>query len=131
FVDARFLKRGLRQTPLTPPKIAFAIEQAIAEQASRGDFRKRALVEFVLLDDENLFDQVGMTDEKAFLPESERKVNEVTVLVRATGEQVEAVLAEFKRDADERLSSRAWRAICGWRHFVRRVTVSRRASFLP
>src|SRR5579864_1911172 len=93
FVDARFLKRGLRQTPLTPPEISFAIEQAVAEQAAGGDFRERALVKFVLLDDENLFDQVGLIDEKASLSESEGKTNQVAIIARASGEKIEAVLA--------------------------------------
>src|SRR5579864_1517177 len=111
FVDARFLKRGLRQTPLTPPEISFAIEQAIAEQAAGGDFRESALVEFVLLDHENLFDQVRMTDEKTGLSERERKINQVTIFARASGEKIEALLAKFKSDADERLSSRTRRTI--------------------
>jgi len=111
FVDARFLKRRLREAPLTPPEVAFAIEQTIAEQAAGGHFGKRALVEFVLLDNENLFDQVGMTDEKARLPKSEGKTNKVAILPRATGEQIEAVLAQFESDADERLSAWTWRTI--------------------
>ncbi|HVA18443.1 MAG TPA: hypothetical protein VMV59_12100, partial [Candidatus Dormibacteraeota bacterium] len=108
FVDARLLKRGLRETTLTPPEISFAIEQAVAEQTAGGDFRERAFVKFMLLDDENLFDQVGMIDEQAGLPESEWKINEVAIIARATGEKIEAVLAKFKSDADERLSARTW-----------------------
>lgn len=63
-------------------------------------------MKFVLLDNENLFDQVRMIDEKAGLSESEGKANQVAIFTRTTGEQIEAVLAKFKSDADERLSAR-------------------------
>jgi hypothetical protein len=84
-------------------------------------------VKFVLLDDENLFDQVRMIDEKARLSKSERETNQVAIFARTTGEQIEAVLAKFKSDADERLSARTWWTICGCGHFV----AFQNTTFLP
>src|SRR5487761_622931 len=76
-----------------------------------------ALVKFVLLDDEDLLDQIGMIEKQAALAEMTRELNDVAVFAGGTGEKVEAVLAKLESDAEKRLSTRAWRAICGGRHF--------------
>jgi len=75
------MKGGLRQAALAAPKIAFADEQTLTEQALGDVFGQFAFVEFGLLNDANLFDVIRMVQENTVLIEY-RNANDVAILAR-------------------------------------------------
>src|SRR5260370_267767 len=61
-IDARAVKRRLRQAPLPQPEISFACQQTVAEQLFVLT-QNSSLDEFAVVRHEHLFDVVGMADE--------------------------------------------------------------------
>ena len=71
--DAAAVEGRLHQAPLPQPEVAFAGEQAVAED-ERVEPQGEVLDEVVVLRDEDFFDEVGMADQvDAAMAEAERE----------------------------------------------------------
>jgi hypothetical protein len=93
------MERGLRQAPLPAPEIAFADQQALAEQALGHVFGQFALVEFGLLDDANLLDIIGMIQKDPLLVDH-RYTNDVAILAGEPAQRFQRIAQELKRQAE-------------------------------
>ena len=94
------MKRRLREPPLPPPEIAFADQQALAEHAPGDAARQLALVEFALLDDEHLLDEIGMIQQDAFL-HHHVEADDIAILARVAPHHAEGIAADVEGHADD------------------------------
>ncbi len=94
------MKRGLREPPLPPPEIAFADQQALAEHASRDAARQLALMEFAVLDDEHLLDEIRMVQQDAFL-HHHVEADDIAVLARVAPHHAEGIAADVEGHTDD------------------------------
>ena len=99
------MKRRLRQPPLPPPEIPFADQQALAEHPAGDAPRQLALVEFALLDDQHLFDEIGAIEQDAFL-HHHVEANDIAVLARVPLHRAQGIAAHLESHADHRQALR-------------------------
>ena len=85
--------------------LAFAGEKSVAQQHA-GALQHAALLELVLVGDQNVADRVGMAQVVDVLA-AQRKIDDVAVLARHLFEKLGRVLAELGQNADEEMALRA------------------------
>src|SRR5690348_1439191 len=116
FINSAAMKRRLRQSPLSPPEVAFADEQPLAEQRSSHASRQFAFVEFGVLHHENLLDQIRIVQQDALLPRHD-KTHEIAVLARHARQHTQRIAPHSQRKAQKRQSLRPRRYLCShYRH---------------
>ena len=101
------MERGLDQAALAAMMLAFAGEKSVAQQHA-GALQHAALLELVLMGDQNVADRVGMADVIDVLA-AQRNVDDVAVLARHFFEKPGRVFAELRQNADQQTALRSWR----------------------
>ena len=109
--NAVAMKGGLHHAALAEPEIAFAGEEAVAEEMAIGA-EDAALDEFSGVVDDNVFDVVGVKEEVGAEVE-EAQADDVAVLPGGAGHEAERVLAERAAEAVEETLFGAGR-VEGW-----------------
>src|SRR5690348_7522294 len=116
FINSAAVKRRLRQSPLSPPEVAFADEQPLAEQRSSHASRQFAFVEFGVLHHENLLNQIRIVQQDALLPRHD-KTHEIAVLARHARQHTQRIAPHLQRKPQKRQSLRPRRYLCSnYRH---------------
>jgi len=98
------MKRGLDQPALAAMMLTFTGEKTVAEQYTRA-LQHAALLELVLMGDQNLTDRVGMADAIDVLA-AQRNVHDVAVLPGHRFEKASGIFAELGQNADEEMAFR-------------------------
>jgi len=80
------MKGRLRESPLAPPEISFADQQALSQKALGGFFGQRALVKFALLEEQQLLNVIGVVEQDAAL-QNHRDAHDVAVFARRVAHQ--------------------------------------------
>src|SRR5450631_1148939 len=96
------MKSGLYQAALAPMKLAFAGEQAFAEQ-NFGTLQETALGEVGLMGDQDVFDPVGVADQKD-VHWSQAILHDVAKLACGFPEKFRRVASEPREHAHKRKS---------------------------
>ena len=91
---------GLREAALTAPEVALTDQEALAEDAGGDAPGELAFVELCLLHHEDLIDQVGAVDERAFL-HHHVETDHVAVFARHLLHARERILAQRERHAED------------------------------
>src|SRR5690348_14421557 len=116
FINSAAVERRLRQSPLSPPEIAFADEQPLAEQRPSHASRQFAFMKFCLLNHENLLDRSRIVEQDALLPRHD-KTHEIAVLARHARQHTQRIAPHLQRKPQKRQSLRPRRYLCSnYRH---------------
>jgi hypothetical protein len=86
--DARAMKRRLRDAALSQPEVAFAGEQAVAEQEAQGVEAGRGLRDILGVVDEQRAHVLGVKQDVPFVPRK-RDARDVAALAQAEGQRGE------------------------------------------
>ena len=93
--DAAAMKGGLRQAPLPSPKVAFADQQALPQQAFGHILGQRTFVKFRVLHDGDLLDVLRKVQQNSILPEN-ADTNDVAVLAGQAHQRSQRIAQDLK-----------------------------------
>ena len=96
------MERRLDQAALAAVMLAFAGEKSVAQQHA-GALQHAALLELVLVGDQDVADGVGMAHVIDVLA-AQRKIDDVAVLAGQFFEKPGGILAKFGQNADEEMA---------------------------
>jgi hypothetical protein len=119
--DASAVECGLRKTALAAPEFAITGQQTFSQDSGGDPAHQFGLVELVLFEDQQLFDEIRAVEKNAPLTEAKRDVGDVAVVARDMGEEFQGIAAKLERDTQERYPARSgWQAFLGVCHWLDR-----------
>src|SRR6266852_3732381 len=104
------MEGGLGEAALAPPEVAFADEQALAEQRADDEFREGAFVQLSVVEDEELLDIVGAINEDA-AHAHHRHADDVAVLASKALQSAEGIFADIESEAEDGQAFGTWRGM--------------------
>src|SRR6202022_801842 len=105
--DASAVECGLRKAALAAPEFAIAGQQTFSQDSGGDPAHQFGLVELVLFEDQQLFDEIRAVEKDAALTEAKRDVDDVAVVARHMGEEFQGIAAKLERDTQERYPARS------------------------
>jgi hypothetical protein len=104
------MKSGLGKAALSAPEVAFADEQALAEQRADDEFRKRAFAQLGVIENEKLLYVVGPIEEDTVHAQHGHADN-VAVLPGEAQQGAEGIIAHIQRESENGQTSRTGRRV--------------------
>jgi hypothetical protein len=104
------MKGGLGKAALATPEVAFADQQALAEQRPDDEFRQGAFVQLGVIEDKQLLNVLGAIEKDAARAHHGH-VDNVAVLASETLQSAEGIVADIERETKNGQPFRARRRV--------------------